>query len=110
MQITHGLRPVIRTFTIGCPQASHRFSVRWTGQVQPPTTGRYTFYTTTDDGARVTINGQRIIVNSFFPDGKPNFVSLDPLTGPQRGVPGDAFVTGKAPLTPQNSAAVFTRA
>jgi hypothetical protein len=53
-------------------------------------------------------NGQRIIVNSFFPDGKPNFVSLDPLTGPQRGVPGDAFVTGKAPLTPQNLLGVIS--
>ncbi|HEV8607419.1 MAG TPA: PA14 domain-containing protein [Tepidisphaeraceae bacterium] len=37
------------------------FSVRWTGYIVAPTTGRYTFYTTTDDGARLTINGQRII-------------------------------------------------
>jgi uncharacterized delta-60 repeat protein len=37
------------------------FSVRWTGQILAPTTGRYTFYTTSDDGARLTINGQRII-------------------------------------------------
>jgi uncharacterized delta-60 repeat protein len=37
------------------------FSVRWTGQIQVPTTGRYTFYTSSDDGARLTINGQRII-------------------------------------------------
>jgi uncharacterized delta-60 repeat protein len=37
------------------------FSVRWTGKIQAPTTGRYTFYTTTDDGVRLTINGQRII-------------------------------------------------
>jgi uncharacterized delta-60 repeat protein len=37
------------------------FSVRWSGQIQAPTTGRYTFYTTSDDGMRLTINGQRII-------------------------------------------------
>jgi hypothetical protein len=37
------------------------FSVRWTGFITVPTTGHYTFYTTTDDGARLTINGQRII-------------------------------------------------
>ena len=29
MQITHGFRPVIRTWTIGWPHASHRLSVRW---------------------------------------------------------------------------------
>jgi hypothetical protein len=37
------------------------FSVRWSGYITVPTTGHYTFYTTTDDGARLTINGQRII-------------------------------------------------
>ncbi len=37
------------------------FSVRWSGQIQAPTTGRYTFYTTSDDGMRLTVNGQRII-------------------------------------------------
>jgi hypothetical protein len=42
------------------------FSVRWTGQVSAPTTGRYTFYTTTDDGVRLTVNGQRII-DHFVP-------------------------------------------
>jgi hypothetical protein len=28
-QITHGFRPVIRTWTIGWPHASHRLSVLW---------------------------------------------------------------------------------
>ena len=37
------------------------FSVRWLGQIRAPATGRYTFYTTTDDGARLIINGQKII-------------------------------------------------
>jgi uncharacterized delta-60 repeat protein len=37
------------------------FSVRWTGYITVPTTGRYTFYTTTDDGARLTINGTKVI-------------------------------------------------
>jgi hypothetical protein len=40
---------------------SDTFSVRWTGKVEVPFTGRYTFYTTTDDGVRLTVNGQRII-------------------------------------------------
>ena len=37
------------------------FSVRWTGQVQPRFSGRYTFYTNTDDGVRLWINGSQII-------------------------------------------------
>jgi uncharacterized delta-60 repeat protein len=41
--------------------APDSFSVRWSGQIQAPTTGRYTFYTTSDDGMRLTINGQRLI-------------------------------------------------
>ena len=37
------------------------FSVRWTGQVQPRFTGRYTFTTNTDDGVRLWIGGNIII-------------------------------------------------
>jgi hypothetical protein len=33
------------------------FSVRWTGQVQAPVTGNYTFSTVSDDGVRLWING-----------------------------------------------------
>jgi hypothetical protein len=40
---------------------SDHFSVRWTGQVQVPITGTYTFGTTSDDGVRLWVNGQRII-------------------------------------------------
>jgi hypothetical protein len=38
-----------------------RFSVRWTGQVQAQFTETYNFTTRSDDGIRVTVNGQRII-------------------------------------------------
>jgi glucose/arabinose dehydrogenase len=41
--------------------AADTFSVRWTGQVLAPTTGTYTFYTTTDDGVRLTVGGQSVI-------------------------------------------------
>ena len=40
-----------------------RFSVRWTGQVQAPLTGSYQFQTNSDDGVRVSLNGQQIIDN-----------------------------------------------
>ena len=37
------------------------FSVRWTGQIVPEFGEEYTFYTTTDDGVRLWIDGQLII-------------------------------------------------
>jgi glucose/arabinose dehydrogenase len=39
------------------------FSVRWTGQVEPPVSGTYTFYTQSDDGVRLWVNGQQIVNN-----------------------------------------------
>ena len=39
------------------------FTVRWTGQIEAPTTETYTFYTQSDDGCRVWVNGQKIIDN-----------------------------------------------
>ena len=40
-----------------------RFSVRWTGQVQPAYSETYTFYTTSDDGVRLWVNGTPLINN-----------------------------------------------
>jgi glucose/arabinose dehydrogenase len=39
------------------------FSVRWSGKVQAPATGTYTFTTTSDDGVRLSVNNQLIIDN-----------------------------------------------
>jgi hypothetical protein len=39
------------------------FSVRWTGKIMPKDSGTYTFYTTSDDGVRLWINGQLVINN-----------------------------------------------
>jgi glucose/arabinose dehydrogenase len=39
------------------------FSARWTGQVEPQFTGTYTFYTQSDDGIRLWVNGQQLINN-----------------------------------------------
>jgi hypothetical protein len=50
------------------------FSVRWTGQIQPQHSEKYTFFTTTDDGVTLTINGQTII-NHFLPQGRQTFSS-----------------------------------
>jgi hypothetical protein len=37
------------------------FSVRWTGEVEAQFTQTYTFYTVTDDGVRLWVNGQQLI-------------------------------------------------
>jgi glucose/arabinose dehydrogenase len=39
------------------------FSARWSGQVEAPSTGAFTFYTQSDDGVRLWINGQQIVNN-----------------------------------------------
>ena len=40
---------------------SDGFSVRWTGHVLPPVTGTYTFTTSTDDGVRLWVGGQKLV-------------------------------------------------
>ncbi|MBD0300625.1 MAG: hypothetical protein ICV85_00135, partial [Tolypothrix sp. T3-bin4] len=50
----------------GSPDASLKadnFSVRWTGQVQPKYSDIYTFYTTSDDGIRLWVDGKQLINN-----------------------------------------------
>ena len=37
------------------------FSARWTGQVEAPFSGTYTFYTVSDDGVRLWVNGVQVI-------------------------------------------------
>ena len=39
------------------------FSVRWSGQLLVPSTSTYNFYTLSDDGVRLYINGQAVISN-----------------------------------------------
>jgi Alpha-L-arabinofuranosidase len=39
------------------------FSARWEGQVEAPKAGAYTFYTRSDDGVRLWVNGQLLIDN-----------------------------------------------
>ena len=51
----------------GSPDASigaDTFSVRWTGKVRAATNGTHYFYTVSDDGIRLWVNGQ-LIINNF---------------------------------------------
>ncbi len=44
---------------------SDTFSARWTGQVEPRYSENYTFYTTSDDGIRLWVNGQ-LVIDRFY--------------------------------------------
>ena len=39
------------------------FSVRWVGTVRPPTSGTFTFYTESDDGVRLWVDGRLLVSN-----------------------------------------------
>ena len=43
--------------------AADTFSARWIGQVEAQFTGTYTFYTQSDDGVRLWVNGQLLVNN-----------------------------------------------
>jgi hypothetical protein len=45
------------------PVAADKYSVRWTGKLRAPRTGEYTFYTVSNDGVRLWLNGQLLIDN-----------------------------------------------
>jgi hypothetical protein len=48
--------------------SSDFFTIRWLGEVQALDTDTYTFYTTSDDGVRLWVNGQ-LLVNSWILQG-----------------------------------------
>ncbi len=51
-------------WTSGSPDSTistDHFTIRWTGMVQPQFTETFTFYTKTDDGARLWVNNQLLI-------------------------------------------------
>jgi hypothetical protein len=68
------------------------FSVRWVGTVQPPTSGNYTFYTESDDGVRLWVDGRLIVDNwtdhsrtenagTIAPGRRPRWVSSSAVVG-----------------------------
>jgi hypothetical protein len=70
----------------GSPDASigvDTFSVRWTGKVQPRYSVTYTFYTTSDDGARLWVNSQ-LVVDSWVDQGPTEHSGTITLTAGQK--------------------------
>jgi hypothetical protein len=67
----------------GSPSASigvDTFSVRWTGQVQPQFSETYAFYTRTDDGVRLWVNGQ-LLIDKWIDQGPTEWSGSIALTG-----------------------------
>jgi hypothetical protein len=54
------------------------FSVRWTGQIVPQYSEAYTFYTTSDDGVRLWINGA-LVINDWNSHGSTIDTATVPL-------------------------------
>ncbi|HTI68656.1 MAG TPA: chitobiase/beta-hexosaminidase C-terminal domain-containing protein [Candidatus Limnocylindria bacterium] len=59
------------------------FTVRWTGAVEPQFSETYTFYTTTDDGVRLWVDGQ-LIVDHWVDQGPTTWTETIPLVARQR--------------------------
>ena len=74
-------------WNIGSPAASINtdyFSARWSGQVEAPVTGTYTFSTNTDDGVRLWVNGVLLIDDWNNHPAKLNTGSSIILSGGQK--------------------------
>jgi hypothetical protein len=65
--------------------STDHFTVRWTGSVQPQFNEPYTFYTTTDDGVRLWVNGQ-LLIDKWVDQGPTewNGTTSNALTAQQR--------------------------
>ena len=59
------------------------FSVRWEGQIEPKFSETYTFYTYSDDGARLWVNGVQL-VDKWVPQGATEWSGSISLTGGQK--------------------------
>ncbi|MES2736436.1 MAG: SdrD B-like domain-containing protein [Verrucomicrobiota bacterium] len=56
------------------------FSVRWTGKLMPPSTGSYTFRTTSDDGIRLWVNNV-LVIDQWRDQSPTNYAAAVNLTG-----------------------------
>lgn len=57
------------------------FTIRWTGQIQPRFSETYTFFTSSDDGIRLWVNGQKLIDNWTEHSATENFATIDLQAG-----------------------------
>ncbi|WP_345241015.1 PA14 domain-containing protein, partial [Nibrella saemangeumensis] len=67
------------------------FSVRWTGQVEAPVSGSYSFRTNNDDGTRVWVNNQLIIDNWAYQGPTPKEGSISLTAGQKYDIKVEYF-------------------
>ncbi|MHC4628582.1 MAG: PA14 domain-containing protein, partial [Planctomycetota bacterium] len=70
------------------------FSVRWTGDVSAQFTETYSFYTITDDGIRVWVNGKLIIQNWTHHGDTEDTGNIDLVAGQTHGIKVEYFQAG----------------
>ena len=70
------------------------FSIRWEGFVEAPTTGTYTFYTTSDDGVRLWVNDQLIVENWTVHPATENSGTINLVAGQRVPIRMDFFENG----------------
>jgi hypothetical protein len=71
-------------FSWGQPDPSigeNNFSVRWTGEVEVAFTEKYTFYTNTDDGARLWVDGKQLVNDWNDHGAEENSGTIDLVAG-----------------------------
>jgi cytochrome c len=54
---------VVDHFTIAPHKRGDNFGFRFSGSLEVPTTGSYTFYSESDDGSRISIDGKTVVEN-----------------------------------------------
>lgn len=83
----------------GSPDAligADTFSVRWTGWVHAPSSGSYTFYTTSDDGVRLWVNNQLLINNWTDHGATENSASITLSAGKKYDIKLEYYENGGA--------------
>ncbi len=78
--------PVNFDWAAGSPSGAvgaDSYSVRWTGQVEPRYSQTYTFYTTTDDGVRLWVNGV-LLIDHWADQGSTEWSGTIALTAGQK--------------------------
>ena len=68
----------------GSPDAlvgDDNFSVRWSGELEAPFTETYTFYTNSDDGVRLWVDGQQLVDNWTDHSATEDYATIDLVAG-----------------------------
>ena len=81
----------------GSPDASvgdDNFSVRWTGEVEAPFTETYTFFTNSDDGVRLWVNGQQLVDDWENQSATENSGTIDLVAGQVYGIVMEYYEDG----------------